>query len=202
MFSYLRGTGRNVDDAKDLTQAFFEHLIEHETIKRARREKGRFRTFLLGTLKFFLTDLYRHSSRQKRGGGQPILSIDDTAFPSEYSTALSHQEPPDVQFERTWMQIVFRRAFESLRHQFAAKGKLRTFDALSVFLTDDSPDVSYADKAKQLNATESAVKSAIHRLRAAYADEVKLEIARTVDTPEDAEDELRRFHSVFAGLHR
>jgi RNA polymerase sigma factor (sigma-70 family) len=199
VYAYIRRHGRNEDDAKDLTQAFFEHIIQNDTLSHVRREKGRFRAFLLASLKFFLTDQIRHDTRQKRGGGQAPLSLDDSQLGLEFSRDLAHDEAPDVLFERAWMRVIFRRAFEALRHEFAAKGKMQVFDILSVALSGDPSDVSHAELAKRLNATESAIKSAIHRLRASYAAELKREIARTVLSPEEADDELRRFYSVFAG---
>ncbi len=198
VYAYIRRTGRSQDEATDSTQSFFEHLLMRGLVSRARQERGRFRNFLLGAVRNFIANERTHERAQKRGGGAPLLSLDDRLVGRAESDLCAHHDTPDVEFERAWMRVLLTRAFARLREYYALHGKLSVFDRLAPLVTGEGPTASYAEIAKQLKSTLSSVKTASHRLRLRFGEELRREIGRTVLTETEIDEELRRFHQVFA----
>ena len=200
IYAYVRRSGYAVHEAQDLTQSFFQHLLENETLRRASRDKGRFRSFLLGALKLCLADERARQHALKRGGGVQFISLDELiAEESHYQPRTSDLSPAES-LDARWAGVLLERALEKLRTEFAAEGKSETFESLSPFLAGEKPDVSYQDVAQQIGISLGSVKTQIHRLRQRFATAVRSEIMQTVAAPHEVENELRQLRDVFTRL--
>jgi RNA polymerase sigma-70 factor (ECF subfamily) len=191
--------GHRPDEAQDLTQAFFAHLLESESLSRADPRKGRFRSFLLGALKYFLVNEWQREHRLKRGGGCAVFSLDETDPETRLATEPADELTPEMAYERRWAEAVLAQVLDRLRSEFAAGGQVERFNALKVFLLAGQEPASYAEVAAQLGLSEAAVKSAIYRLRQRYGELIRAEIAHTVASPAEVEDELRHLLTVLCG---
>lgn len=192
LHQYLRSQGCADEDARDLTQSFFASLIERGSVADADRARGRFRAFLLASLRHFLLNDISAKRALKRGGGTVAVPIDATSHdPSLVPDALTDSNTPDRVFDREWALALLAHVTERLRAEWVSAGKGYDFDLLAPNLTGDRPDGGYAALARSVSSTEGAVKVAIHRLRQRYRRYLKEAIADTVTSPEDADDELR-----------
>jgi len=198
IYAYLRRSGYAKHDAEDLTQAFFQHLLENETLRRVSREKGRFRSFLLGTLKRCLADEQMQRHTLKRGGGMQFISTDELEAEELHHLRADHEAAPDEILDARWAGVVLERALDHVRGQCGAEGKAETFEALYPFLAGTKPQVSYQEVADKMNLGLGAVTTLIHRLRRQFAAAVRREIMQTVSAPYEVDDELRRLRSVFS----
>lgn len=197
LYAYLRRRGHAPDHAQDLTQDFFIRVLEGRYLDRADPEKGRFRSFLLTSLKFFVADEGDRQRAQKRGGGG-IVSLEFSSGEERYQREPAHGETPERIFERRWALSVLDQVMEKLRTEFVRHGRPEHFDHLKVFLLGRS-DGPYAVLAREMNISEGAIKVAIHRLRKRYRDLIRQEIADTVADPDDVESELRFLAGVLSG---
>lgn len=201
LYAYVRRQGHNVEDAQDLTQEFFARLLEHKYLRLADRNRGRFRTFLLTSLQHFLINDWKKTNRDRRGGGQIVLSLDEEMAESRLAAEPALEQPPDALYDRGWAAVLMDRALTALRTEFEQAGKADLFDRLKVFVWGEKNALSYAAMAQQLGMTEGAVKVAVHRLRQRYGDLLRAEVAQTVTTAVEVEEELRHLASVIrAGL--
>jgi len=189
LYAYLRRRGYSSEEAQDLTQEFFVRVLEGRYLDRAQPEKGRFRAFMLSSLKFFVADEGDRARAQKRGGGM-VLPLEFSSGEERYQREPSHDETPERIFERRWALSVLDRVIERLRVEFVQGGRQAHFDRLKVFLLGQS-HVPYAVLARELNTSEGALKVAIHRLRRRYRELFRREIADTVSDPAEVESELR-----------
>jgi len=182
----------NEHDAQDLTQGFFARLLEKHSIEAADRERGRFRTFLLTALENYLANEWDRANRQKRGGGQQFLSLEYAAS-AEANYQLLPPDPstPDRLYDRLWAQAVLEAVLKRLREEFDRRHGGGRLEVLKQFLFGDRGETSYADAAARVGLSESATKSAIHRLRQRYGELLAEEIAQTVAHPEQVDDEIR-----------
>jgi RNA polymerase sigma-70 factor (ECF subfamily) len=196
LYAYLRRGGYPADQAQDLTQDFFVRLLEGRFLDRADPEKGRFRSFLLTSLKFFAADERDRQQAQKRGGGA-VVSLEFPSGEERYQRDRAHDETPDRIFERRWALSVLDRVVEKLRDEFVRHGRPEHFERLKVFLLGQS-DAPYAALAREMNTSEGALKVAIHRLRKRYRELFRKEIADTVADPAEVESELRYLAAVLA----
>jgi RNA polymerase sigma factor (sigma-70 family) len=196
VYAFLRQRGQSSHDAEDLTQSFFAHVLEHGTLGRARQEKGRFRSFLLGSLQFFVANERERQSAQKRGGGWQAVSIDDTEFPADAAAALVEQASPEKIFEVQWARVVLDSALVRLQDEWTRQKKGKAFHALVGFLTGQ--ESSYEEAAARLGLSLGATKLAVHRLRRAYGERLRAEVATTTNSPEETEAELKHLHAVLA----
>jgi len=199
IYAFVRRQGHNPHDAQDLTQEFFTRLLERNYLAGVDREKGRFRSFLLASLKHFLANEWDKAKAQKRGGGHVLISIDAAA--AENSVGL---EPADVLtaekiFERRWALSLLEQVLRRLREEYARDGKEQQFEQLKSTLTEASRSVSYAEIARRLATSEGAVKVAVHRLRQRYRELLRAEIADTVADPREIDDEIRNLFAALAG---
>jgi RNA polymerase sigma-70 factor (ECF subfamily) len=199
LYAYLRHSGCSADEARDLTQEFFAHLLEKKSLAVADRERGRFRSFLLSSLKHFRANERDRARAQKRGGGRTTLSIDLQDAESRYQNEPAHDLTPEKVFERRWALALLDRVLARLREEFAQAGKTKLFDRLKVFLSGEKSAKSQRESADQLGMTEGAVKVAVHRLRRRYRELLRSEIAETVATPDEVEDELRQLLAALGG---
>ena len=177
-----------------MTQSFFQHILENDTLRRVSRERGRFRSFLLGALTLCLADEQARRNTLKRGGGVRFISAEELD-----AEELHHQASelgPDQSLDVRWARILLDRAIESVRSEFESNGKADIFAALSPFLTGGA--VSYEEAARNAGMTLTAVKTLIHRLRRQFAGAVRREVMQTVSAPHEVDDELRQLRMVFA----
>ena len=197
LYAYVRRRGHPVEEAQDLTQEFFARLIEKRWIADADSGKGRFRTFLLTALNHFLAKEWRRSQAAKRGGGQALISLDDTAEARYAQEPASHLTAEKI-YERRWALSLFDRALGRLREQYASAGKAALYDRLQKFLSAEAADGEYARSGAELEMSTGAVAAAVHRMRQHYRELVRAEVAQTVETPAEVEDEVR---SLLAALN-
>ena len=196
LYAYVRRQGHAPPDAQDLVQDFFAHFLEHNYLRLADRTRGRFRTFLLTSLQHFLINEWRKTNRQRRGGSQRILSLDEEMAESRFAGEPAIEQPPDTLYDRGWAAILLERALAALRAEFAQSGKEGLFERLKVFVWGEKNALSYAAMAEQLGMTEGAVKVAVHRLRQRYGELLRAEVALTVTTTAEVNEELRYLVSV------
>ena len=197
LYAYLRRYGHPADQAQDLTQEFFVRLLEGRYLDRADPDKGRFRSFLLTSLKFFVADEGDRQRAYKRGGGA-VVPLEFWSGEERYQREPAHDETPERIFERRWALSVLDRVVERLRNQFVLQGRPEHFERLKLFLLGQS-DARYAVLAREMNTSEGALKVAIHRLRKQYRDLFRQEIADTVADTADVESELRYLAAVLTG---
>ncbi|MGA3163475.1 MAG: sigma-70 family RNA polymerase sigma factor [Verrucomicrobiota bacterium] len=197
LYVYARRAGHSPADAEDLIQGFFARLLEKDYLKSAAREKGKFRTFLLVALKRFSANEWDHRHAQKRGGFAPIVSIDQELAESRFSAELAHQLQPDVLFDRHWAMTLIGRVMTQLHEEYLATGRAKLFEHLRSCLVRDESALPYAEIAARLNLTAAAVKMAMHRLRARFREILHAEIANTVSSQEEIEEEIRHLFATF-----
>jgi RNA polymerase sigma-70 factor (ECF subfamily) len=197
LYAYLRRRGYPADEAQDLTQEFFVRVLEGRYLDRANPEKGRFRAFLLNSLKFFVADERDRQRAHKRGGGV-VVPFEFSSGEERYQREPAHGETPERIFERRWALSVLDRVVEKLRNEFVHHGRPEHFDRLKVFLLGQS-DAPYAALARDMKTSEGALKVAIHRLRKRYRELFRQEIADTVADPAEIESELRFLAAVLTG---
>ena len=197
LYAYARRSGHSPPDAEDLTQGFFARLLEKDYLKAAAREKGRFRTFMLVALKRFLANEWARQHAAKRGGFAPIVPIDPELAECRFAAEPSHNTAPDVVFDRQWATALLERTMKQLQEEYVESGRAKLFDYLRNSLARDESALAYAEIGVQLNLTEAAVKMAAHRLRNRYREILQQQIAETVSSQEEIEDEIRHLFAAF-----
>jgi RNA polymerase sigma-70 factor (ECF subfamily) len=198
LYSYLRRRGFTEHDAQDLVQEFFARLLERNYPGQADPRKGKFRSFLLITLNHFLSDERTKVSAQKRGGGRPIISLDAQEAEERYRLEPVDEASPDKLFERHWAQALVDKSLARLREEYRAAGKGSQFEVLHHFQLGGQAFVTYAEAATRLGLSEPAVKTLIHRLRERHRKLVREEIARTVSTAGEIDEELRHLRAALS----
>jgi RNA polymerase sigma factor (sigma-70 family) len=196
LYAYIRRRGFGHEDSQDLTQEFLEQLLRKNYPARADRAKGKFRTFLLHTLTEFLADSHKRAAAQKRGGNQIIIPLDAESPDDRYRLEIPDELTPERVYERRWAQSLLDRALVRLRAEYVAGGKEVAYDLLSQFEPGEQSLLSYAEAATRLSVSESAVKSMIHRLRQRHRELVREEIAQTVSSIAEIDEELRHLVSA------
>lgn len=189
LYAYVRRRGYPAERSQDLTQEFFVRVLEGRYLDRADPEKGRFRSFLLTSLKFFVADDEDRHRALKRGGGA-VLPFEFSSGEDRYQREPAHDETPERIFERRWALSVLDGVVDKLRDEFVQHGRPEHFERLKIFLLGHS-DAPYAVLAREMKISEGALKVAIHRLRKRYRELFRQEIADTVADPADVESELR-----------
>jgi len=198
LYAFARRSGHAPADAEDLTQGFFARLLEADFLKAAAQEKGRFRSFLLVALKRYMANEWDREHAGKRGGFAERLSIDP-----ELGETLLAGEPsqiqPDLLYDRQWARTLLDRTLETLRQEYMASGRATLFEHLQPCLAREETALPYADIATRLRLTEAAVKMAVHRLRGRYREILRAEIAQTVTSEAEVEEEIQSLFSAFGG---
>jgi DNA-directed RNA polymerase specialized sigma24 family protein len=197
LYAYVRRQGYSPEDAKDLTQGFFERVVEKSYFQDLDRSKGRFRAFLLAALKHFLSDCRDRACAAKRGGGTFHVPWDTNA---EERYVLNHPDTisPDALFQRQWAITVLERAMARLREEFVSAGKAEIFDKLRGVMAGQKGDETYAELGISLGRSEAAMKSTVRRIRTQYREFIREEIAHTVSSPREIAEEIRFLLSVFS----
>jgi len=192
IYAHLRRMRFDPDTAQDLTQGFFTHLVEKEALRVATPERGRFRAFLKGSLNNFLSNERHRETALKRGGGKPLLSLELGDAETRFRYEPSHDDTPEVRFERAWARTVLARVLEHLRNEIESMpGARERFARLEPILTGNASGQRYRDVANELKTSEPAIKVAVHRLRNRFGELLRLEIAETVNDPDEVDDEIR-----------
>jgi len=197
LYAYMRRRGYKTHQAEDYTQAFFTRLLEKHDLHLADPKHGKFRSFLLVALKHFLANELDRARAKKRGGDRKILSLDFENAESRYALEPADQLSPEKLLNRAWALTVLDRTMASLQSEWATSKRKRLFEHLKAYLTADRDSVPYAQVAQRLNMTEGAVKVAVHRLRRRYRELLRDEIAQTVATEDQIDEEIR---ALFAAL--
>jgi RNA polymerase sigma-70 factor (ECF subfamily) len=190
LYAYIRRLGHSSADAQDLTQGFFARLLAKEWLASADREKGRFRTFLVVALKRFLANEWDWTHREKRGGHAPHFPLDTELAEARYQSEPALEVPADRIYERRWALTLLENTMNRLREEFGQADKSAEFDRLKVFLTADKSAIAYADVASNLGTSEGAARVAVHRLRRRFREIFREEVAHTVASAEDVDEEL------------
>jgi len=191
IYAYIRRKGHSEADAKDIAQSFFFHILERNLLGSADRTKGKFRSFLLGALNYFLANLRDFERAKKRGGGATLISLDEKTGEERYALEPVDDLSPEKLFERRWALDLHQQAVLQLREDYGRQGKAQIFDHLKMFLSDQTDSGDYVTVARVLNMTPGAITTAVNRLRGRYGEFINAEIARTVGTPEEIVSERR-----------
>ncbi len=197
LYAFARRRVVTIQEAQDLTQEFFLRLLEKNSLAAASPERGRFRSFLLTSLKNFLANEWDRANAQKRGGGRERLSLDWEVGESRLSLEPAHTDTPEREFERQWALTLLDNVVNRLQDEFKSSNKSRQFEWLKETLTGGRAVVDYALVAAELSMTEEAVRQAAHRLRKRYRELLREEVAATVESEQEVEDEIGRlFHAL------
>lgn len=199
LYLFIRRQGHDAHQSADLTQDFFSQLLSSEALATVRREKGKFRSFLLASLKNMLANDWRRSSRLKRGGGAPLFSLDEVEAERRFQMEPAVEGPEDKLFDRAWAETLMSRALERLRAECDGGAKAPRFDKLKHFILADKEAATFAEVAAELGMTLPAVKGLVHRLRRRFGELVREDIAQTVGTPGEVEVEIRYLFAAFGG---
>ena len=198
LYAYVRRRGHTREDAEDLTQAFFARFLTKNYLDGLSAERGRFRAFLLASLKHFLANEWDKSQRQKRGGSVPHLSLDWQTADTRFQIATTTEPSPDKAFDREWAVALLAKVIERLQTECAAEGKAKLFEQLKIFLTAGRGELSAAAAAQKLGLDETAVRVAVHRLRKRYRQLLRDEIAQTLANAVDVDEEMRALFGAFS----
>jgi RNA polymerase sigma-70 factor (ECF subfamily) len=198
LYAFVRRNGRTHEDAEDLTQGFFARFLSRNYLAGVSSERGRFRAFLLASLKHYLANEWDRARRQKRGGPIPALSLDWEAADSRYQIQPADDLSPDKIYDREWALALLERVICGLADECAAADNSTLFEQLKPFLTLDHAQVPYAQVAANLHLTEGAVRVALHRLRRRYRALLRNEIAQTLSDPAQADEEIRALLGAFS----
>ncbi|MBT7214588.1 ECF-type sigma factor [Akkermansiaceae bacterium] len=200
IFRFLLLQGKSHDEAEELSHSFFARLLGKNSIHHADQKKGRFRSYLLGALKHYLAEDHRNKGRLKRGGNIKHQSLDEPATEATSSPQLTDPTSsiPDSYFDREWALTLMDRGLRTVEATFTKSGKPLHFKTLKPWLMGDSTTLCQASAAVALNLSPGAIKVSIHRLRKAFADAIRAEIAQTVDTPEEISQELNYLIEVIS----
>ena len=190
LYAFIRRRGHESHEAEDLTQEFFARLLTKDYLAAVDPAKGKFRSFLLVALKHFLADQWDRSQAQKRGGGRIIVPLDRVCADTRYGREPAHDLTAEKLYERQWALTVLEQVLARLRGEFLAEGKAVLFDGLEGFLVRGETSKTYAQAGSELGMTESAVKKAVHRLRRHFRRLLREEIAHTVASAEEIDEEI------------
>lgn len=190
LYAFARRRGLDVPDAEDATQGFFLHLLEGGMLGRAREERGRFRTFLLGAMQNYLLNLHRHGRAMKRGGGKLPLSLDAMEAEGRYALESAETLTPEALFERNWALALIDRTFRRVEEDYGKVGRGKLFAALRPYLAGENPRSGYGEVAASLGMSSGAIATALFRMRRRFGEAMREEIAETVASPAEVEEEI------------
>jgi len=198
LYAYVRRRGSSKEDAEDLTQTFFARFLEKNYLAGLSAERGRFRAFLLASLKHFLANEWDKSQRQKRGGGVALLSLDWQTADTQFQIAATAEPSPERAFDREWALALLGKVITRLQAECETEGRGQQFAELRIFLTAGKGDGSHATAAKRLGLDEGTVRVTVHRLRKRYRQLLRDEIAQTLADPAQVDEEMQALFSAFA----
>jgi len=196
IYGFVRRQGARAEEAEDITQGFFAQLLERGSLGAVRQEKGRLRSYLLGAVKYFLADEQRRAMAIKRGKGQRLISLEELRTEEPIEMEPADRVTAEIVYERRWASTLLERVLSRLKDEYREAGNTTLFDLLKQLLPDEPGAPSQAEIAAQLGMTENAIRQAFYRFRQRYQSLLREEIAHTVATPGDIEDELRHLIAV------
>lgn len=199
LYCYIRRQVGNAVDAEDLTQSFFVHLLERHALAKVSRDKGRFRSFLLAALRYFLADEWDKAHAQKRGGGCEVISLNEVGAEERYQRECGGELTAEQLYERRWAMTVLERASVRLHGEFKAAGKAALGEALRDLQEDAAEAGPYAEVATRLGMPVNTLKSHVHRYRQRFRELLCEEVAQTVASPAEVADELQHLIAVVSG---
>jgi len=199
LYAFVRRQGHSPENAEDLIQGFFARLLQRKDLETIQRERGRFRSYLLVSLKHFTLNEQLRARAEKRGGGQSLISLDELEAEKRFAQEPVDKSTPEKIFERRWALALLDKVLERLRQEHEVSGRLPLFDALRWFLSDEPAEQSQAQIGALLGLSTGAVKQAVRRLRQRYRELLHEEVADTVATTADIDDEVRHLVSVLRG---
>jgi RNA polymerase sigma factor (sigma-70 family) len=199
LYAYVRRKGHTPEDSQDLTQEFFSRFLKKGHLDRASRERGRFRTFLLASLQNFLRHEWERARAEKRGGGRVPIPWEEENAETRYCLEVNSQLAPDRVFDQRWAMALFQNALARLQEESGASGKGAHFGELKSFLSTEPDEGAYSGVAARLGMSKGAIAVAVHRLRQRYGELVREEIAHTVATPAEVEQEMHYLIGLMSG---
>ena len=199
LYSFVRRQGYGAPSAQDLTQEFFSRLIAGDGLESVDRSKGKFRSFLLASMKHLLANEWNRLHTQRQGGGHVHFSLDAASAEERYRLDPADELTPEKIFERRWAETLVDAVTRRLQEEYAGAGMARRFEGLKAFLLSGDERTSYAEAARCLDISEGAVRTAIHRLRQRYGELFRAEIAQTVTGLAEMQEEIRHFLKVLGG---
>lgn len=190
VYAYLRRAGRTAHDAEDLTQMLFQKLVADESLREVHQERGRLRSFLIGALRRVISRQARHDDAGRRGGGQTVISLDETVAGERYAHEPADMLDPERLYERAWAMQLLESVREKLRASFINNGRLADYEILEPYLGWDDAPAPYAELGGRLGLNEGAARVLVHRLRKKFRELLEREISKTVVNPDDIATEL------------
>lgn len=198
LYAFVRRQGHDADESRDLTQAYFAELLEKAYLEDYDPSRGRFRVFLQASVKHFLSKQREKAQAWKRGGRTDIVSLDAQDVEGRYRLEPADRLTPEELYERRWALTVLERALGALRREQDDAGRAKEFARLEGFLTGEQAMAPYREVAQELAMSQAAVKTAVHRLRQRFGQVLRAEIADTVSSPEEVDDEVKHLLGVVA----
>jgi RNA polymerase sigma-70 factor (ECF subfamily) len=199
LYAFVRRWGYDADRAQDLTQEFFAKMLEKRYLQAADPARGRFRSFLLASLKHFLANERDRAGALKRGGRAVVVPLEIENAEGRYSLEIPVEETPEAIYERRWALTLIERTLARLAGEFEAAGKHALFTRLEGYLTGDQETLPYADLAPELGMSEGALKVTVHRLRRRFGALLREEVSETVATPDEIDEEIRDLFRALRG---
>jgi len=190
LYAYVRRLGRSKEDAEDLTQGFFMHLLSRSDLADLDRKEGKFRSFLLASLKHYISNDNDRRRTKKRGGAMTHFSLDWEMADAKYQLIDTTTLSPDSAYDREWATALLERVLISLEEDATRKGRGEEFDRLKKFLTTGRGDIPYEKAAVEIGVTPTALRVSVHRLRKRYREMLKREVAITISPDESISDEI------------
>lgn len=198
VYAFIRRRGKSEAEAEDLTQGFFVHLLDSEFIESADKQRGRFRSYLLKSVSNFINAAYRAETAQKRGGETGSLQIDFVAGEQLYKQETAASLTPEQIFERRWAMTLLNNTIQQLRSDYEERNHLQLFESLEAHINQDPARVPYAELTESLSMTEDAIKQAARRLKIRYREILRNEIANTIGSTDEIDDELKALMAALA----
>jgi len=196
LYAFLRRRGYSSADAQDYVQGFFAYLLAEGTLSRADQEKGRLRTFLLTSLRNYVSDEHDRARTLKRGGGRQILSFDELRPETEAAMTSTSYLDDVTTYDLTWASNVARRAWKRLREALAAEGKEKWLDELKPFIAGGGAEQNHDEVAARLGVPVNTLRTWLSRLRQRFRGLLRTEVANTVSDPADIDEELHYLHRI------
>lgn len=198
LYDYIRRLGHSPEDAQDLTQEFLARLVHKDYLKGVKQEKAKFRSFLLVALKGFLANEWDRARRLKRGGGVPVVSIDAQDTENRFLAEPVDERSPEKAFERRWALTLLGHVLRRLEAEFCASNKAPLFEELKGLLSGEEANSSYAELGQRFGMSEANVKVTVHRLRRRYREILREEVAATVASPQETNEEIRHLFATLS----
>jgi RNA polymerase sigma factor (sigma-70 family) len=200
LYAFLRRQGHAPHQAEDLVQGFFERFLAKDYLDEVSPDKGRFRSFLLASLRHYAANVRRDQDTRRRGGTAIHFNVDEPAVAARCEAALRADHPPEVVFDRVWAETVMETAVRRLRTEYSDGGRANLYEAIRGWLAHEARTGDYAATAHALGLSEGAVAVAVHRLRQRFRQMVRAEVAHTVQSPAHVETEMRYLLEVLTAL--